>query len=251
MQLPTDRLFLSMTISPTKGHFGTNWWDAILSRIRAEHTEDPGLVAIVSKEHGKDSEFTHIQASLLLLQSNERRFTQNIKTICRTLPGCDMTSKKGIKNRTYCFRDQSNFIRNFGYPLKEYEDVFDENIVVLGDVGDREELKASVDTSFKEAKAARKKTSHDDRMEQLFSELVKEGYFTKEHFVSHQDASSIQYRNLSWEKVFKSTQFRTYLFERKRGNDFNFLKRNPEIAEFYYEELLKYFRGLPNMFSDP
>lgn len=255
MQVSSDRVFISMTISPKKGFFGDDWWNAIVERVRVEFNDDNGLKAILSKEHGSGEEFTHIQASLLLLKVNERKFRENIKTLCRGLPGCDMTAARGHKNHTYRFRDQSGFIHNFGYPLKEYEDLEDENIVVFGEVGDREELKSLVDTSFKEAKAARVKTSLDIRMRDLFVQLVEEGFFTADNVL--QNNKQIKYDNsgpavgcIEWTSVFKSSQFRSYMFERKRANDFNFLKRNPELAEFYYNELFKFFHRRPSVYND-
>lgn len=233
MQRSSDRVFISLTIRPKAGCFDDAWYNAIMARVRTEMEDDVGFSCIVSKEKGAKDEYNHMQMSLLLHQDAQRKFRDSIVKICRKLPGCDMSTGRGKKNRTYCFVDQSESMFMFGYPLKEYEtfeDVFVHNVDV-----DLEELKALVKTDLKAEKAARDKKTIRDRLNEDLLAIGKwapnyRGYDLNSP--SPSDITKLTASNIS--HIAKE-----YFFSTDNIEGYVFFKKHSDVINLFFTDAVK------------
>lgn len=218
MNIPEGYEFQSMTISPVKGHFDDAWWDAVKSRVVVECNEDNGCVVIMSKEKGQSDTFSHIQCSILLKSDRVRKFRDNIKTICRALPGCDMSTGRGHRNRTYRFVDRTDQPHMFGYPLKEIPDLdnIDSALVYMHNVDmPLDELVDAVDLSMKGKK---RKADSTER----FNEIVL-GYYRYRY------ETETTYRSVVLDKNEMLLKLAEVCYDNGRLSDFQYFKRYIDV----------------------
>lgn len=209
----------SLTIRPKEGSYGPDWKES-MHNILKTWAVDPTFQCIAAEETGGREEKNHMQIMYIINSDDSRRFKDQVKTACRKLKGCDLSSGIGKKNHTYVWKNQSSNFHMFGYPLKEFDSF--EDLLILNVEDDLEELKAAVDLSFKLRKP---KVSAKQRLMDIL-DIPLNYLMENEHIHSTSPDSFIM------------SQLQRYLYTEDKVEDYNIIRRNEVMAKLIFHEVV-------------